>query len=70
MEISGLDPKLTKCKFAVLPIKLYPQCFLNRIKTEKQEKIYLLHKVNILKKPINKIIRETTWTFMIKINEA
>ena len=27
MEISGLDPKLTKCKFAVLPIKLYPPLF-------------------------------------------
>lgn len=24
MEILGLDPKLMKCKFTVLPIKLYP----------------------------------------------
>ena len=24
MEILGLDPKITICKIAVLPIKLYP----------------------------------------------
>jgi hypothetical protein len=24
MEISGIEPEITKCKFAVLPIKLYP----------------------------------------------
>ena len=24
MEISGLDPKITKCKIGVLPVKLYP----------------------------------------------
>jgi hypothetical protein len=24
MEISGVDPELTICKIAVLPIKLYP----------------------------------------------
>lgn len=29
MEISGLEPEITKCKFAVLPIKLYPQEKIN-----------------------------------------
>ena len=24
MEVLGLDPKITTCKIAVLPIKLYP----------------------------------------------
>ena len=24
MEILGLDPKMTNCKLAVLPVKLYP----------------------------------------------
>ncbi len=24
MEVSGIDPELTICKIAVLPIKLYP----------------------------------------------
>jgi hypothetical protein len=24
MEILGIEPKITKCKFAVLPFKLYP----------------------------------------------
>lgn len=28
MEISGLDPKLTICNIAVLPIKLYPPLIL------------------------------------------
>ena len=27
MEILGLDPKITICKIAVLPIKLYPLIF-------------------------------------------
>jgi hypothetical protein len=27
MEILGLDPKITICKIAVLPIKLYPLFF-------------------------------------------
>ena len=24
MEILGIEPKITKCKFVVLPVKLYP----------------------------------------------
>ena len=35
MEISGLEPKLTKCKFAVLPIKLYPLFFILKILEKK-----------------------------------
>ena len=27
MEVLGLDPKITICKIAVLPIKLYPLLF-------------------------------------------
>ena len=37
MEKSGLDPKLTICKIAVLPIKLYP---LLSIKTYKYNNKY------------------------------
>jgi hypothetical protein len=33
MEILGLDPKITICKIAVLPIKLYP---LKKYKKEKK----------------------------------
>jgi hypothetical protein len=39
MEISGLDPKLTKCKFAVLPIKLYPPFFKKTKKNIHDNKI-------------------------------
>lgn len=34
MEILGLDPKITICKIAVLPIKLYP---LKSIKKKKKK---------------------------------
>ena len=29
LETSGLDPEITICKIAVLPIKLYPLKYLN-----------------------------------------
>jgi hypothetical protein len=35
MEISGVDPELTICKIAVLPIKLYP--LVNKEKYPKKD---------------------------------
>jgi hypothetical protein len=28
LEILGIEPKMTKCKFAILPIKLYPLYYI------------------------------------------
>jgi hypothetical protein len=32
LEILGLDPKITICKIAVLPVKLYPLKFMHKHK--------------------------------------
>ena len=80
MEILGLDPKITICKIAVLPVKLYPLFIITYCSynidnppgvwtqdiTVKASCLNLLTSgSNIIKINIYLYIRETTWTFTI-----
>ena len=63
MEILGLEPKLTICKIAVLPIKLYPLNFYTNIYLQYNINIYFFFNLLLLNAtPMNIII------YTLKIN--
>ena len=47
MEILGLDPKITICKIAVLPVKLYPLFFYNIIALVVTIKIFQVKEIQL-----------------------
>jgi hypothetical protein len=47
MEILGFEPKITICKIAVLPIKLYPLEFLHKPISEKRLERLRLTSINL-----------------------